>query len=387
MTTQTPQTDAKQRAALLIAKAKAGLIIDSPFFASLILSMPVVESTDPDVSTAATNGLGIEYNAEYVASLQLPEVTFLLAHETAHCAFEHCLTIGDKNPNRWNSATDYVINDILVREKIGVMPKGGLLDAALVAKGNGHAEGVYKLLPKETENKKPGSKGGAMDSLKKGAKDAADQKQKSAEMKVKVLQAKNAAKMMGKLSAGLEKLVSEVTRTETPWREVLRRFFTERAKLDFSFARPKRRFLADDIYLPSLIGEKLGRIAVLVDCSGSAFDDITLKTFSGEINGIREDAGPSETMVIYFDTQVLRTETFGPDDTFKLNPIGGGGTAYSPIFAALEKLDEKPIACVVLTDLCCSDFGPVPSFPVLWASTRRGSAPFGEITYLKGGAE
>lgn len=364
----------------LLARAKAGLVIDQPFFASLLLGFPMTE--DSSVQTIETDGQSITYNPDFLASMQLPEVTFLLAHETLHCAFEHCLTLGEKNHNKWNIATDHVINDILVKENIGVMPKGGLLDANLVKQGHGTADGVYKLLPKETEGKKPGDKGGALDGLKKGAKDAADAKAKSADMKVKVLQAKNAAKMMGKLSAGLERLIGEITRTETNWREVLRRFLSERAKIDFSFARPKRRFLADDIYLPSLTGERLGCIAIAVDCSGS-INDKMLKMFSGEITGILEDAKPSEIRVIYFDSQVLRTDVFTQDDTFKIQAVRGGGTAFSPIFAELEKLDAKPVACVVLTDLCCSDFGPTPSFPVLWAATMRGNAPFGEITYLK----
>jgi hypothetical protein len=42
-----------------------------------------------------------------------------------------------------------------------------------------------------------------------------------------------------------------------------------------------------------------------------------------------------------------------------------------------------PVACVFLTDLCCSDFGDAPDYPVLWVSTESGTAPFGEVVLMK----
>lgn len=365
---------------LTLAKARAGLILDQPFFASILLGLPLVE--DSTVKTFATDGDSIFFNPQWLETLALPEVTFVLAHETLHCVFQHMHRREGRNANRWNIAADYCINDVLVKEKIGVMPKGGLYDPQLVIQGKGTAEGVYKLLPDSTEKQGAGSDGGAMDECRDAGKDPAETKAKEAEMRVKIAQARNAAKMQGKLSAGLDRLVKEMTRVDSNWKEVLRRFFTERAKNDLSYSRPKRRFLADDLYLPSLVGERLGVVAVGVDCSGSV-DANMLNLFTREIQGIFQDGAPLAIHVLYFDSKVLKTETFGPDDTLTVKPCGGGGTAFSPVFKALEAMDVKPVACVMLTDLCCSDFGPVPSFPVLWASTdRKGTAPFGEVMYI-----
>src|SRR5690606_851294 len=99
-------------------------------------------------------------------------------------------------------------------------------------------------------------------------------------------------KMQGKLSAGIERLVDDLVKPKIDWREVLRRFLTERAKVDASFARPKRRFLADDLFLPSLNGQKMGRLVIAVDCSGSV-NNTLLAAFASEINAIREDIRPS----------------------------------------------------------------------------------------------
>lgn len=405
-----------------IAKAKAGLVIDQPFFASLLLAMPILE--DDSIPTMATDGDSIRFNPAWVNSLTHPELTFVLAHETLHVVFQHMCRRGERDPLQWNIAADYVINELLVTEKVGSMPKGGLYDPSLVKRGDGTAEGVYRLLgqnqkppPKNGKGKgkksadKPGAApnsgfpsagqpGGPLDDVRDagshGVKDGVDSganvkpdaakiSEKESEIRVKVIQAKNAAKMQGKLSAGLERMVGELTKTRTDWRSILRRFISEKSKTDFSFARPKRRFLADDLYLPSLNGERIGTVAVAVDCSGSTDDD-TLGAFSAELNGILEDTRPSEIKIVYFDAEVLKVETVSLDGgPIKLNPIGGGGTDFRPIFEEINSWESMPVACVVLTDLYGDTGTDAPSFPVLWAVTPGGAdaAEFGEIVKLE----
>lgn len=382
----------------LIAKAKAALIIDQPFFATILLGM--LMTADESVKTMATDGESIRYNPQWTESLTLAELIFVLAHETLHCVFQHMSRRGEKNHNRWNIAADYVINESLVKGKIGSMPKGGLQDSKLFSQGGGTADGIYKILPKETEQKNAGSKGGALDDIfdagsnikTNGAPrpdksghvgspkiDSATKSEREADIRVRVIQARDAAKMQGKLSAELERLVNDLVKVKTDWRAVLRRFITEKCKSEVSYARPKRRFLAEDLYLPSHTGEKLGAIAVAIDCSGS-IRQATLNQFSAEINVIIEDTRPSEIKIIYFDAKVLRIDTLKPDEPVKLSLIGGGGTMFSPVFRAINELESAPIACVFLTDLICDDFGPMPDYPVLWASTESDSdAPFGEI--------
>ena len=38
---------------------------------------------------------------------------------------------------------------------------------------------------------------------------------------------------------------------------------------------------------------------------------------------------------------------------------------------------------VVLTDLCCSDFGPATPYPTLWVSNHSDSAPWGDVVMMK----
>ena len=165
------------------------------------------------------------------------------------------------------------------------------------------------------------------------------------------------------------------------WEEVLRHFVVKAKREDRTYARPARRFAAMGMYCPSKDGERMGRILVALDRSGSQIRE--LPQFAGELNAIHKDLQPEQIDVIYFDTVVCHHEVFLPEDTVVLNPRGGGGTRFSPIFAFGEDMPEPPVCCVVLTDLESDDFGPPPPFPVLWVTTDRDYAPFGEVVKMK----
>lgn len=363
-----------------LARAKACLILDQPFFASLLLGMELKK--DASIPTAGTDGKGIRYNPAWLNAMPVSEVTFVLAHEVMHCVFEHMYRRGTKDKMKYNIAADFVINDLLVKDKVGSMPKGGLHSPALVAKGGGTTEGVYDLLPDSDKDKQAGQPGGPMDLVEDASGDTAEQAKAEAEMRVKVIQAANAAKMCGALSKNVERLVKDITATKTDWRAVLRRFFTERAKVDWSFAKPKRRFMAEDLCLPSLVGEQLGEVVFAVDCSGSITEEL-LNRFGTEVKAVVQDTNPSKVHILYFDSEVVKHVTFEKGSEVTLKACGGGGTAFSPIWKFVEKLNVLPAACVVLTDLECSDFGKCPDYPVLWASIGYGNAPFGEIVTIK----
>lgn len=379
------------KAAKMLSMARASIILDHPFFASLLLPMPLeVDELRP---TLATDGERIVYNPEFIEEQSAGGVVFAMAHETLHCVFDHCGRRENRCPENWDLACDYIVNNILVEEKVGEFIEGCLYDPALVKRGGGTAEGVYKLLPpvNSKNKKKRGQAGGALDTLfdagsEMGTKkpDAATKAQKSADMKVRVIQARNAAKMQGNLSAGLERLVKEIIKPVVAWEDVMMRFMSERAKTEYSYARPKRRYIDEDIMLPSLVGVKMGELIFATDCSGSVNSKL-LGRFAGQINIVKHDLQPSKITVIYFDSKVLTpVQTFEAEDEVVLKPVGGGGTAFSPVFKYINALPEPPVAVIFLTDLECDDFGPAPDYPVLWCvldkfKGRKLHAPFGEI--------
>lgn len=361
-----------------LAKAKTSLILEHPFVGTVALNMPFV-ITD-QVPTAATNGKKVLFNPVFCNELTDEELKFLVAHECMHPMLEHNYRRHERTPRRWNHAADYVINKLLVDEGIGKMPEIGLHSDAIYADGGGTSDGIYNILPDEPEG--GGSyglgAGSGMDECQDGEGTQAEQDQQAAEWKVKVAQAAQAAKMCGKLSANMERLVDEVLNPKVDWRDVLRRF-VEKCKTDQrTWARPNRRFVSQGLYLPSADGEAMGELVVGADCSGSCWD--VLNQFAAEVKTIHEDQKPSKITVIYFDSSVSHVDEFGRDDEFHMEGHGGGGTAFSPIFKKIEELGIEPVACVVLTDLYCGDFGPAPEYPVLWVSNGKDGedTPFGE---------
>lgn len=368
----------EKRIERLLAKARTALVLEHPFIGNVALNLPYVP--DYTIKTAATNGKNIRYNPHFIDSLNDEERKFLVAHECLHPMLEHTFRRGERNHRVWNQAADYVINKLLDDEKIGKMPQGGLLDNNIHNAGGGTTEGIYNILPQPDDDGNNGH-GDPLDDCNDGGDTPADKAQQEAEWKVRVAQAAQAAKMMGKMSAGLERLVGEILKPKVDWRDVLRKFL-EKCKSDQrTWSKFNRRFLAQGIYLPSVSGESLGEIAFAVDCSGSITQDV-IDQFAAEIRSAKEDGNPTKIHVVYFDSEVSHYESYGRDDDLDIKPHGGGGTAFSPVFAYFAEHDINPVACVFLTDLCCSDFGDQPDYPVLWVSTDEGTAPFGEVVLM-----
>jgi predicted metal-dependent peptidase len=359
----------------LLAKARTALVLEHPFIGNIALNMPF--KIDYNCRTAATNGKEIRYNPYFMDDMNDEERKFVVAHECFHPMLDHNFRRGERQHKRWNMAGDYVINQLLTDEGIGKMPQFGLLDKTIYTNGGGTTDGIYNLLPEQDED------GGdlAMDDCEDGGSSPAEQQQQQAEWKVRVAQAAQAAKMMGKMSAGLERLVGEVLKPKVDWRDVLRRFVDKCRNDQRSFARPNRRFIGQGLYLPSISGEALGEIAFAIDCSGSIGQE-EIDQFAAEIHAVKEEGNPVAIHTIYFDSEVSHYAKFTRDDDLHIEPHGGGGTAFSPVFAYMREHAIEPVACIFLTDLYCDDFGDAPEYPVLWVSTHADEAPFGEVVMM-----
>jgi len=363
-----------------LAKAKTSLILEHPFVGSIALGMPFV--FDDSIPTAATNGKRVACNPEFVDKLTDEETKFLVAHECLHPMLEHNFRRGSRQARRWNQAADYVINKLLTDEGIGKMPKNGLYDNNIYNAGHGTSEGIYNILPEQPEGGGYGGEGDPMDNCEDGEGDPAEQQQQQAEWKVKVAQAAQAAKMMGKMSANLQRLVDEVLHPKVDWRDVMQRFLVKARTDQRSFARFNRRFIAQGLYLPTVSGEQMGEVCFAVDCSGSITKQV-INQFSAEITKVKEDLMPSRIHVLYFDSDVSHVESYEQHDDLDIKPHGGGGTDFAPVFEKIIELGINPVAIVFLTDLCCHSFGDQPDAPVLWVTTDPGEAPFGEVVEME----
>jgi hypothetical protein len=129
-----------------IEKAISSLLLDSPFFGTLILEAELEETEE--VPTAAVDGRGkIFVNPRYVERLQVSEVQGLLAHEALHLALLHFVRESGRDKRRWNMATDLAVNSILA-EKRFALPPGGIFPRDFGFEDGLSAEEYYRLLEK-----------------------------------------------------------------------------------------------------------------------------------------------------------------------------------------------------------------------------------------------
>lgn len=379
-----------------VAKARSTLIRHSPFFATLALNMDVHITNG--VPTAATTYTDMYFSPDFVKKLTDPELVFLVCHEVMHPMFHHNSRLKGRNPKLWNVAADCVINQHICDDEelggknIARMPQGGVYLPDIFRKAEGTTEGVYRLLEQMQDNQSGQGQGQGQgqsipdeapwdDLLDDPGMTSAEKTEQEQGMDLRVAQAANAAKMAGKLSANLKRLVGEILEPKVDWQEVLRNFVFKARTDDRSWARPNRRFIHRGMFMPSVSGEQMGEMLVAVDCSGS-IGPKELNEFAAEIKAIHEDTSPVKLHVVYFDTRVSHHDQFERHDDVHVEPHGGGGTAFSPIFRYAEANSIDPVCCVVLTDLHCYDFGPAPEYPVLWVTNGADKAPWGQIVKM-----
>ena len=364
-------------------KAISRLLLDHPFFGALALRLTPIP--DETIETACTNGVNIKYNPKWFLKLKPPQRCGLIAHEVMHVALLHMLRREGRDSRRWNVAADYVINLAVTKSGL-VIPHTELLDEQYEGKST---EEVYDLLPKDIGQNPapmevhlcpgddPGGCGGVEDHP--DLLDGQAVGKYEADLEVAIYQASEAAKSIGKLPAHLQTLIEKALKPKVDWRMVLARFLRANNKSDFSWVRPNRRFIASGLYLPSLYTPCLEEIAVVTDSSGSVRDE-ELQQFTGETSTILHDLNPELIHFIQCDSEVQNDTTYTREDLpLKVEYEGRGGTRFRP---AIEYVNEKypnVSALVYLTDLESNDFGPEPSYPVLWVTTAAEEAPYGEV--------
>jgi predicted metal-dependent peptidase len=382
-----------------IVKAKTWLILNKPFFGALVLRLKFKECNTLPSPTAATDGVSLLWDRNFIDSLTIDEIRGLLAHEVMHCASQHHTRRGARDPEKWNEAGDHVINLILKQEGLQ-LPEGGLWDEQYKGMSTEH---VYQMLPNPDPETTPQSSefGVVVDAGSLGEGQGSTGQPGSAQghtlspselaeieqdWKVAVQQAANAAKAAGKLPAHLSQFVDEVVQPKIPWKDMLRNFCNQPMKGDYSWMRGNRRHLHQGLYLPSNFTEGLGTVVIAVDTSASVSME-ELAQFQSELNCILEDTTPEKIHVLYVDTQIAGTEEYSADDLpVRLEAKGRGGTRFEPAFEWVEAHEINPAVFIYLTDLEASFNMPEPHYPVMWVTTgnqKQDEVPFGTLTNLE----
>lgn len=352
----------------LLEKAKIGLILNEPFFASAALRMEYEE--DNSIETGCTNGIQIRYNTDFFTQLSQEERKGFIAHEILHVISMHPLRIENRDMKLWNVACDYAINPLLKESGITLLV-GALYNSKYFGMS---AEEIYKLLPKEESEK--GKKFGEVEEPPPDK----DKKEMEQEAKQMCLDAYNAGKQAGNVSNGLKELIADLVEPKHNWKEILNRFCSEVVKNDYTWIRPNPRYIPSGLYLPILESKEISGIVFAIDTSVS-IDTKLLCTIISEIKDAMSNFA-IEVTVIHCDNKVQKVEELTQDDD--IVPVGRGGTAFQPLFDYVNKHLEETKSIVYFTDGYASDKYKEPDCPVLWAvyDNKRFKPKFGEVIFV-----
>jgi predicted metal-dependent peptidase len=355
-----------------------------------------------DVPTAATNGWDVAYNPNFMKQHLStdPELRFVVLHEAVHKGYRHLHTwqdLHDEDPQLANIAADYFVNlsleDMDAGEGFIRMPKVGVKPDA---KYRGWSvKQIFEDLKKNPPPEGGGGDGGGDGGLDShdwaDAKDGGEEAKKAAQAQAQEIERAIRQgemlrqKVAGKGSGGADGVFGEILAPKVDWRKALREFIQEtcQGRDESTWRKPNRRFLADDVYMPSMQGITMTELVVGFDTSGSVFGSDEMTRFVSEIKTIIEQVAPAKTHVIYWDTQVVGHQTFeaGQFAVQDLKPQGGGGTDGSVLFDYLREKRITPQAIVQFTDGYVGDWGQT-NVPTLWAITTDIKAPFGTTVHL-----
>lgn len=401
---------AKQQHSAEFTRAVSRLTLTNIFFTALLYNLELIRDDElkgPDGSpgVACTDGVRLIYNATTLLSMFTDaERVSLLAHEIMHVILFHSLRRGIREPLLWNVACDFVVNGLLQEYGFAmgktITPaqgkaggKGWLLDPAF--KGLS-AEQVYDLLFKSQQQDKTEGCSGPGDGSMKPGPTGYDVKDYDAtvpenggkpkaeverEIGIATEKALQAAKAAGQLSAGMKRIFGDAQVVHEPWYDHLRRYMNTIRSAQYNWNRINaRRAVLFGIVSPDTKSEKMGKIAVGIDCSGS-ITSAQLSSMGAHLSDIARECNPESITAIYFDSKVCHVETFeGPDYDIKLEPHGGGGTCFEPVFKYVEQEMSAPQLMLMFTDL----YGSFPEnfhmCDTLWITATEGrEVPFGEI--------
>ena len=277
-----------------------------------------------------------------------------------------------------NIAEDYVINAMLDESGVGKTPADACLDRNLTAKGEESAIDVYGAYVKAKGKRKtnpngpggsPGTgaiSGGDVMAPLNPVTDPAEQQRREDDMKGKIAAAANAARAMGKLPAGIARMVGDFLEPKVSWQEALKTALTRRVGSDsYDWTQPDRRLIVRDIFFPRASSFGCGHVYVAADTSGSTYHQA--EVFLSETAGLLDEMSPARVTLIWCDATVQRVDEIEDMDDLnharKLGAQGGGGTDFRPVFKYIRDEGTDPAALVYFTD----GYG---SFPISRPSTR-----------------
>jgi predicted metal-dependent peptidase len=354
-----------------IIVARIGLLLRHPFFGNMATRLRI-KAADDWLPTAAVDGRNLFFNTQFFNAMSNQEIEFVIAHEILHCVFDHLTRREDRDGQIYNIAADYIVNNLLVRDRIGTIPK--LVDCYQDFKyDTWSSEEVYddifeqakqngddflnqlgELLDEHLDWEGDGEEDGNNNS-NISSKQPKYSKEQMREIRDEVKENMMTAAQSsgaGNVPAEIERMISKLTEPKMNWREILRQQIQSTIRNDYTFMRPSRKGWHMSAILPGQNFDETIDIAVGIDMSGSIGNEQG-EDFLGEVQGIMDEYQDYNIKVWCFDTKVYNEQDFTADGGERLEEyeiMGGGGTEFDCNWEYMKQHDITPKKFIMFTD-------------------------------------
>ena len=361
-----------------IIVARVGLLLRHPFFGNMATRLRIM-SADDWCPTAAVDGKNLYFNTQFFNAMSNKEIEFVIAHEILHCVFDHLGRRDDRDPTLYNIAADYIVNNLLVRDRIGEIPKlvkcfqdfkytdwtsEEVYDDLFEKYDEEELKQLGELLDEhldwgeDDEGNEGGSEGeegkdsnGNATSKKRPSYSKDDLRKIRDEVKENMLSAAQSAGA-GNVPSGVQRMIKELTEPKMNWRELIRMQIQSTIRNDFTFQRPSRKAWHTGAILPGMNYDETIDICIALDMSGS-IGNAQAEDFLGEIKGIMEEFKDYNIKLWCFDTKVYNEQDFsadGGEDLLDYEIMGGGGTDFMANWHYMKENDIQPKKFIMFTD-------------------------------------
>lgn len=361
-----------------IIVARIGLLLRHPFFGNMATRLRIA-AADDWLPTAAVDGRNLFYNTQFFNAMDNKEVEFVVAHEILHMVFGHIGRREARDPMLYNIAADYIVNNTLVRDRIGTSPK--IVSCFQDFKYEGWtSEEVYDDLQEQQEEngddfmqqlgemldehldpeEGAGDGGEGGDEVDANGHNVSKGKPKFSQEEMQKIKDEVRESMMsaaqaagaGNVPAGVARMIKELTEPKMNWREILRQQIQSTVRSDYTFMRPSRKGWHTGAILPGMDNSQTIDIAVSLDMSGSIGDE-QARDFLSEIKGIMDEYTDYKIKLWCFDTAVYNEQDFTADcgeDLTDYEIKGGGGTDFVANWKYMKDNDIMPKKFIMFTD-------------------------------------
>tara|TARA_Y100001960_G_scaffold334195_1_gene447131 strand:- start:31501 stop:33336 length:1836 start_codon:yes stop_codon:yes gene_type:complete len=156
----------------------------------------------------------------------------------------------------------------------------------------------------------------------------------------------------GTLPEGVLRVIQELEEPVFNWRKFVKKHVLGLKKQQISWTTPKRRGFDSKFILPGKKPEKIYKLHIALDTSGS-IQEWELRDFLSEVYGAARQLKNVEITIWTFDTEIYNVQTFTKRDIHKIveyKIFGNGGTDFMQNFRFMQEEGIKPDLFIMFTD-------------------------------------